>query len=893
MQTGRSNQKKETYLLQHSNEWIVLSQDPFAGGGEGNLYHIVSPLAYQKKYVAKIYHSHKLTEERARKIEYLATYSPAAAQEVEGGHTAVVWCTDVLLKDGNFAGFMMPYTKGEKLEILCTPKIPRKLRTRWNRFSFKEGGADARNYRLRLGFNLCAAIHQVHKMERYVLVDMKPDNIVIQPNGLVSIVDTDSVEVVEGQETLFDAPVATPEYTPPEHYQNLSYDATQHQSWDLFGLGVILYKLFFGIHPFAASTKAPYEHLTTLAQKIEAGFFVHDPKHANSFSIIPPPHRAFNGLDEELQHLFMRCFVDGQEYPEMRPTAEEWCAALLLTIDDKAAHERYGHILKYKKSRRKMYMVLPSNKVDLPTLDKNIGALQVLEEENSNIPVVPSLSSSQYVDFRTLGKIKPIHALLVVAVSIGCIVAGLPMVSFLAMAIFLGNVQEEFKNTREYKQLQRAEKELAKAKKKHHYIKGQTTKKRRRLRRKLGRTARHIENILGLIQQEIQKLQDYLKVQDERVKALNEKANQDYEYINESFVQEAKANRAVARVDIDQYQSLSQIRAALDIEQKRAVQELSLRHAIQTNNKNYQQEKIAIEQLFDKRLSTLEQRKEEERTRLKASKKRALDQLYKALDQEANLIKHWPRLWSGIQRNANLNSRLQEDFRAARFYSMLQVARIDINDQYIELNSGQKIMLHGISGSKQILRNMLYWMDEIKHERKKIIEEEQKLNASIQTRLNAIEDSERMEIGKLEQSKQRQLQQVKVLIPAEQLGQPYQQLQQHYQTASTYVEELEAAYAVEDQRVTQQYQAQYEAIIADSEAKAALARMHIEYLQEQLEGQKKRLQNRKVQRDLGELERYQRELDMATNSVADYLSRVEQHKKITFKNYLQLLIKNR
>ncbi|MFK7797454.1 MAG: hypothetical protein AB8E82_08365 [Aureispira sp.] len=892
MQTGRSNKETETYLLQHSNEQIVLSQDPFAGGGEGNLYHIVSPVAYQKKYVAKIYHAHKLTEDRARKIEYLATYRPDAAQEIEGGHTAVVWCTDVLLKNGAFAGFIMPYTKGEKLEILCTPKIPRKLRARWKRFSFKEG-EEAGTYRLRLGFNLCAAIHQVHKMERYVLVDMKPDNIIIQPNGLVSIVDTDSVEVVEGQETLFDAPVATPEYTPPEHYQNLNYDATQHQSWDLFGLGVILYKMFFGIHPFAASTKVPYEHLTTLAQKIEAGFFVHDPKHANSFSIIPPPHQAFNGLDEELQHLFMRCFVDGQEYPEMRPTAEEWCAALLLTIDDKAAHERYGHILKHKKSRRKMYMALPSNKVTLPALDKSVGALQVLDEENSNIPAVPNLSPDQYVAFRKLERIKPLHLLVVLAMCIGCAVAGIPIMAFLVMGIFLGKVQEEFKKTKEYKQLQREEKELGKAKKKHQYIKSKTTKKRKRLRRRLGKTTLHIKNILGFIQQEIQGLQDYLKVQDERVKVLNEKANQDYEYINESFVQEAKTNRAVARVDIDQYRSLSQIRAALDIEQKRAVQELSLRHAIQTKNETYEQEKIAIEQLFDKRLSKLEQRKQDERTRLKATQKRALDQLYKQLDKEANLIKQWPRLWNGVKRNPKLNSMLQDNFRAARFYSLLQVARIDVNEQYIELNSGQKVFLHRMGVSKPILRNMLYWMDEIKHERKKILEEEQKMNASIQTRLHAIQDSERMEIGKLEQSKQRQLQQVKVLIPAEQLGEPYQQLQQHYETVSTYVEELETAYVVEEQRVTQRYQAQYEKLIADSEAKATLARIQIAYLQEQLKGQKKRLQHKKIQRDLSELKRYQRELDIATSSVEDYLNRVERHKKITFKNYLQLLIKNK
>ncbi len=312
--TQRSPLQK-TYLLKNGQERIHVSAKPFAGGGEGNLYHILAP-AHYKKYVAKVYHPHKLTQERAQKIAYLSTYPPPLEERNNGGHSSVVWCADVLLEDHKFVGFIMPFVSGEKLEILTTPKIPRKQRKNWQRFDFKQGSS-ALAYRKKLAFNLCSAIHQVHKMERYILVDMKPDNIVVQPNGLVSIVDTDSVEVVERGETLFDAPVATPEYTPPEHYKNLAYDPTQQQAWDLFGLGVILYKLLFGIHPFAASAGPPYERLNTLAQKIEHGFFVHNPEHAKNFTIVPPPHRGFDELNPELQALFLRCFVDGHEQPEL------------------------------------------------------------------------------------------------------------------------------------------------------------------------------------------------------------------------------------------------------------------------------------------------------------------------------------------------------------------------------------------------------------------------------------------------------------------------------------------------------------------------------------------------------------------------------------------------
>ena len=251
---------------------MTLAKDPFAGGGEANLYAILEPLALMN-YVAKIYHEHKQTEKRHQKINYLVQYSPDELNFDKSGHSSIVWVEDLLYDEHVFVGFIMPFTSGEKLEILCTPKIPRKFRNSWKRFDYKVS-EQALDLRLKLCFNICAAIYKVHSMQRYVLVDMKPDNIVIQPNGLVSIVDTDSVEVVENGQSLFDAPVATPEYTPPEHYRTLDYDPTEKDTWDRFGLGVILYKLLFGIHPFAASSKAPHEHLVSLDDKIKAGLFV-------------------------------------------------------------------------------------------------------------------------------------------------------------------------------------------------------------------------------------------------------------------------------------------------------------------------------------------------------------------------------------------------------------------------------------------------------------------------------------------------------------------------------------------------------------------------------------------------------------------------------------------
>ncbi len=749
---GRKTEQRRSkpYLLQQAGERIYLSEKPFAGGGEGNLYHIVSPAKY-KKFVAKIYHPHKLTEERARKIDYLSTYPPELEESNADGHSSVVWCTDVLLEDNRFVGFIMPFTKGEKLEILTTPKIPRKQRQAWQRFDFK-AGASALTYRMKLAFNLCTAIHQVHKMERYVLVDMKPDNIVVQPNGLVSIVDTDSVEVVEHNQTLFDAPVATPEYTPPEHYQNLAYDPTQRQEWDLFGLGVILYKMLFGIHPFAASTRAPYEHLTTLAQKVEHGFFVHSPQHSDAFSIVPPPHQAFYQANEELQALFMRCFVDGHQQPDVRPTAEEWCAALLLATDDEAAYERYGHILKKQRGARRIYMSLPSSKIALPSVDNNNKTLALLEGSKIQDPSTPQLSSAQYLSFQETLEYKTWHALLIGGLAIGMTAVGLGIVAIIMVAIFLSKVNDNFKKTREFRSLRRDKVLLHKAQKKYKSTKRRTHISRVRLKRRLGKTARHIENILNLLKKEIQTLQTYLKEQDEKVKQLNQAANEQYRLINEEFMQQAKANRAVARVEVDQYHSLAQIKAALLTEQQKAVEELSRRHAAKDESSEYQQEKIAIEQLYDQRRINVQKKKDTEKSQLRNAQKMAIGKLHRSLEKDARLSSHWDRLWNGLPNNSsNQDKALQVRFHEAGLTSVLQIARIDLNDTTIELNNGQRILLRSFSPAKQILRNLLHWMDEIRHEKEQLAEEEGKINLGIQMGLDSIVDDERLEIKQLEQ----------------------------------------------------------------------------------------------------------------------------------------------
>jgi serine/threonine protein kinase len=332
----------KSFKTLHSAEQISIEEKSFAGGGEGNLYHIKYPLSLSKSKIVKLYHPHKLTLSRQEKLRYLIL-NPPEEYDYSEDPPSIVWINDLIVNEnGSIIGFLMPFVKGEKLELLSTLRLPKSVAEDWKRFDFSS--SSALNYRMRLCFNIAVSLQKIHSGGKYVLVDLKPDNIIVQKTGVISFVDLDSVEVVMNGESLFDAPVATPEYTAPEHYRSLPYDPTARQAWDNFSVAVIFYKLLFGIHPFAAASKSPYEHCLTLEQKIEAGLYVHNPKFKSYFSVIPPPHKKFEDIDNDLKILFNRTFSDGHFDPESRPNAEEWCLVFLKAINDDKLNAAFGHL---------------------------------------------------------------------------------------------------------------------------------------------------------------------------------------------------------------------------------------------------------------------------------------------------------------------------------------------------------------------------------------------------------------------------------------------------------------------------------------------------------------------------------------------------------------------
>jgi serine/threonine protein kinase len=377
--------------LKYAKDKIKISDKPFAGGGEGNLHKILSPTNLQG-FVAKLYHPLKLSAQRYKKLDFLYKNSPDLQAETE--HPTFIWVHDILLNEQKeFVGFIMPFVKGEKLEVLTGPKLPKHLTKDWKRFDHKN--EESFNLRLRLCFNLAVALYRLHSTENYVLVDLKPDNIIVQSNGLLSLVDMDSVEVVQNGLVRFPAPVSTPEYTPPESYrtardhENDAIDA----SWDLFSMIVIFYRLLFGIHPFAASSKPPFDHLVSLHERIREGFFVHHPEKKILLSVIPPPHKAYNNLPAELKELFYKGLALGHENPNLRPIAEEWCLVLVNIFGDEMLKLHFQRMMQQRGTAAKRYR-RPSAITVIPTGRLSEKDLLPAEYHLLLNWVIPSLSLS-------------------------------------------------------------------------------------------------------------------------------------------------------------------------------------------------------------------------------------------------------------------------------------------------------------------------------------------------------------------------------------------------------------------------------------------------------------------------------------------------------------------
>ncbi|MEB3211202.1 MAG: hypothetical protein VKL39_07600, partial [Leptolyngbyaceae bacterium] len=281
--------------------------------GEGEIWETHLP-----GQLAKIYASPN--GDRLRKLQVMVDFPPADPNRALN-HISFAWPTSILRDySGTPVGFLMP-TITNSLELINVYN-PKRRKNTFPGFNWM--------YLHTAALNVASLIWRLHQMN-VVVGDIKPQNILINSEALPSIIDTDSFQIRHPQTgEVFPCPVGSEGFTPRELLgQDL---ATVHQTdiHDRFRLGVIIYLLLFGEHPFKGQWVGPGDSPEP-NELVEKGYW----PFAESSLIQPGPSTiSLKVVHPAVRESFIRCFSEGHEVPERRPSAQDWVQVLNIAIDD-------------------------------------------------------------------------------------------------------------------------------------------------------------------------------------------------------------------------------------------------------------------------------------------------------------------------------------------------------------------------------------------------------------------------------------------------------------------------------------------------------------------------------------------------------------------------------
>lgn len=301
---------------------IKIHRSDIGGGGEGKIYPVASP-SRLTNYVVKVYDPKNQKHDKEQKLQFMIK-NPVQLKDAY----SVIWPNDVVYdNNGKFIGYLMLRTDGEPLDKFLNFKLPRNINPGYSKFDLS--ATNSMEARLKIVYNLSAALSQVHSSHNFVFGDLKSANVMLKNNSTVSIIDMDSIQVAQNGKILFPSPVATLEYLPAEAYQQ-NRKNTVPVTYDLFAMGVMFYWLMLGQHPAMGTYKSPYDKDTDIAYGIKNGLYACVNSKQKYLMDTPSLqlHQKLLMLPQEVQNLFVKCFDQGQANPSVRPTAREWCIAV-------------------------------------------------------------------------------------------------------------------------------------------------------------------------------------------------------------------------------------------------------------------------------------------------------------------------------------------------------------------------------------------------------------------------------------------------------------------------------------------------------------------------------------------------------------------------------------
>ncbi|MBK8370355.1 MAG: hypothetical protein IPL20_03055 [Saprospiraceae bacterium] len=307
---------------------ISVEDKPFAKGGQAFIHNVL----HHKALVVKIYS--KLTPQKKQnleqKIEYMVSHDPFKNSPVQIKESAVWPIESVYDAQKKWVGYVMPKVEHA---ITLTKLTSGAKRLPANFLKFKVDQVNSYNTRLKVLYNISSVLSILHSNQNYTLVDIKPDNVLLTDQGLIRIIDCDSIQIGQNKKVIHFANVTTEEFAPPEHH-NKKTDFTRDyisSKWDSYQFGVIAYTLLLNIHPFFGLTHRTRKDITSFEEYVTGGYFPHGLKKGELN--MAKPHLNFSLLlSSELRNNFLKCFADGHFNPEVRPTMTEWKTVLFKEI---------------------------------------------------------------------------------------------------------------------------------------------------------------------------------------------------------------------------------------------------------------------------------------------------------------------------------------------------------------------------------------------------------------------------------------------------------------------------------------------------------------------------------------------------------------------------------
>ena len=289
-------------------------------------------------------------------------------------------------KDGDTYYIVMEYLRGTDLKTGIR----------------NHGALDCRKV-AQIGSQICQALSEAHRHD-IIHRDIKPQNIMVQPNGNIKVMDFGIARAKNSHLTADNSVLGTAHYGSPEQMQGKELGPTS----DLYSLGIVMYE--------AATGRVPFDGDDAISVAL---------KQVNELPV--PPSQVNPNVDATLEGIILKCMRKNpaerfQTADELRRVLNDYLAGRIVNLGEATSLISAGPTQAMNRQQaggrtqampRAAVGMSPATTGRIPTAQTNLSGMQVPEEKP-----------------KSKGK--------VAAIVIG-VIAAIAIIAGVAMSIFGGN----------------------------------------------------------------------------------------------------------------------------------------------------------------------------------------------------------------------------------------------------------------------------------------------------------------------------------------------------------------------------------------------------------------------------------------------------------------------